>query len=341
MNTLLLPAADEHILLGGKLISRGQLVGFPTETVYGLGANALDEDAVKAIFTAKGRPQDNPLIVHVADAAQADELCHVPPVGRKLMDAFWPGPLTLVMKKKESVPDVTSAGLASVGIRCPDHPVALALIRAAGVPVAAPSANTSGRPSPTCARHVYEDMQGRIPLILDGGDCSVGVESTVLSLTGDVPVILRPGKVTRDEIAAVCGDCRIADSVMRPLRADEEAPSPGMKHRHYAPSGNMTVVQGTDEEKVAARLIRMYDDSENACILCHEKLLPRMNGRRTLSLGNTPEDTARILFAALRDMDEQKIKRILCQGWDTGGVGLAVMNRMARAAAFDIVDADE
>ncbi|MBE5776027.1 MAG: threonylcarbamoyl-AMP synthase [Clostridiales bacterium] len=340
MHTQLLPALPEHIALGGKLLQSGQLVGFPTETVYGLGANALDAEAVRQIFIAKGRPQDNPLIVHVACPDDAESLCHVSSTARKLMDAFWPGPLTLVMPKKATVPEVTSAGLSSVGVRCPAHPVALALIRAAGVPVAAPSANTSGRPSPTCARHVYEDMQNRIPLILDGGDCQVGVESTVLSVTGDTPVILRPGKVTQLEIAQVTGKCLIADSVMRPLREGESAPSPGMKHRHYAPRGNMTIVQGTDEKKVVATLKRMYLSSENACILCHENLLAAFPGMRVFSLGNSPEDTARVLFSLLRDMDALKISRILCQGWDTGGVGLAVMNRMARAASFDIIEAE-
>ena len=340
MITRLLPAEADAILEGGKLLRDGALVGFPTETVYGLGANALNENAVRAIFVAKGRPQDNPLIVHVADARDAENLCHVSPIARKLMDAFWPGPLTLVMPKKDIVPDVTSAGLSSVGVRCPAHPVALALIRAAGVPVAAPSANTSGRPSPTKAEHVLEDMQGLIPLILDGGDCEVGVESTVLSVTGDVPVILRPGKVTRDEIARVAGDCLIADSVMRPLHAGEEAPSPGMKHRHYAPKGNMTIVQGADADKVAKLLAKLYDESENACILCHESLLPEMGNRNALSLGATPEETARVLFALLRSMDHTQVSRIICQGWETGGVGLAVMNRMARAASFDIVQAD-
>ena len=339
MNTLCLPATEENIRLGGRLLSEGQLVGFPTETVYGLGANALDEAAVRSIFAAKGRPQDNPLIVHVAGKDDAFPLCHVTPLAEKLMDAFWPGPLTLVMPKKDIVPHATCAGLDSVGVRCPDHPVALALIQAAKVPVAAPSANTSGKPSPTRAKHVFEDMQGKIPLILDGGDCTVGVESTVLSVTGDIPVILRPGKVTQQDIAAVAGDCKVADSVMRPLRENESAPSPGMKHRHYAPEGKMTIVQGRDEAQVVSLLKALYDENENACILCRENLMTAFDERRVFSLGNTPEDTARILFAALRDMDDMKVSRILCQGWDTGGVGLAVMNRMARAAAFDIIEA--
>ena len=341
METQIYQSNQLNIKTCARLLREGEIVAFPTETVYGLGANALCEEAVRQIFIAKGRPQDNPLIVHVADSHDAQTLCHVSPTAQKLMDAFWPGPLTLVMPKKDIVPDVTCAGLSSVGVRCPGHPVALALIKAAGCPVAAPSANTSGRPSPTCDRHVFEDMQGRIPLILDGGDCEVGVESTVLSVTGDVPVILRPGKITQQQIAHIAGDCRIADSVMRPLAEGEAAPSPGMNHRHYAPKGKMTIVQGMDEGKVITLLKTLYDEDENACILCRESLLPAFSGFRALSLGNTPEETAHVLFALLRDMDEMKVSLILCQGWDTGGVGLAVMNRMARAASFDILNADE
>jgi len=323
------------------ILRRGGLVGIPTETVYGLGANGLNEDAVRRIFEAKGRPQDNPLILHVASADWLERYCKdVPQAAYELAARFWPGPLTMILPRRDCVPLRTTGGLETVGVRCPDHAVTLQIIEAAGVPVAAPSGNTSGRPSPTCARHVYEDMQNRIPLILDGGDCQVGVESTVLSVTGDTPVILRPGKVTQLEIAQVTGKCLIADSVMRPLREGESAPSPGMKHRHYAPRGNMTIVQGTDEKKVVATLKRMYLSSENACILCHENLLAAFPGMRVFSLGNSPEDTARVLFSLLRDMDALKISRILCQGWDTGGVGLAVMNRMARAASFDIIEAE-
>ena len=336
MITRVLPADEESIRLGGKLIARGELVGFPTETVYGLGGNALCEEAVRAIFAAKGRPADNPLIVHVSRAEEADALCFPTGLARELMKAFWPGPLTLLMKKKPAVPDVTTAGLDTVAVRCPMHPAALGLIAASGVPIAAPSGNRSGRPSPTRAAHMLEDMDGRIPLILDGGDCSVGVESTVLSVTGETPVIFRPGGITREDVIRAVGRCEVADSVMRPLKEGESAPSPGMKHRHYAPKGAMTVVEGTDAEKVIKRLTELYDASENACILCHTAHLGAFGGRRVRDLGDTPEKTARVLFAALREMDEEKIGRILCEGWTESGVGLAVMNRMARAAAFDV-----
>ncbi len=336
MITRVLPADEENIRLGGELIARGELVGFPTETVYGLGGNALCEEAVRAIFAAKGRPADNPLIVHISKAGEADALCFPTDLARKLMDTFWPGPLTLLMKKKPTVPDVTTAGLDTVAVRCPMHPAALGLISASGVPIAAPSGNRSGRPSPTKAAHMLEDMDGRIPLILDGGDCSVGVESTVLSVTGDTPVIFRPGGITREDIKRAVGRCEVADSVMRPLKEGEAAPSPGMKHRHYAPKGTMTVVEGRDAGRVIQRLKELYDGSENACILCHAAHIPAFGDRRVRSLGDTPEITAHVLFAALREMDEEHIGRILCEGWSEDGVGLAVMNRMARAAAFDI-----
>ena len=335
--TRVLPADEEGIRLGGELIARGELVGFPTETVYGLGGNALSDRAVRDIFAAKGRPADNPLIVHVARMEEADGLCFPGALAKELMRAFWPGPLTLLMKKKPCVPDVTTAGLDTVAVRCPMHPAALGLISAAGVPIAAPSGNLSGRPSPTRAAHMLEDMDGRIPLILDGGDCSVGVESTVLSVTGDEPVIFRPGGITREDIAKVAGKCAVADSVMRPLKEGESAPSPGMKHRHYAPRGNMTVVEGADAEKVIRKLKELYDASGNACILCHTAHLKEFGGRRVMDLGDSAEKTAHVLFAALREMDEEHIGRILCEGWSESGVGLAVMNRMARAAAFDIV----
>ena len=338
MKTQLLKANAESIRIAGELIAEGELVGFPTETVYGLGGNALDADAVRAIFAAKGRPADNPLIVHVSKKEQVPSLCSVPPMAEKLMDAFWPGPLTLLMMKKLIVPDVTTANLPSVAVRCPEHPVARALIDAAGVPIAAPSGNLSGRPSPTEASHMMEDMDGRIPLILDGGPCRVGVESTVLDVTGETPVILRPGEVTREQIAAVVGNCLVAGSVMRPLKEGESAPSPGMRHRHYAPKGQMTVVRGADEEKVVARLIVLYDASDNACILCRTKHLGSFGNRRVMDLGDTKEKTAHELFAALREMDEMHVSRILAEGWDETGVGLAVMNRMARAAAFDVED---
>ena len=335
METLCLPADEASIGQASALLREGRVVAFPTETVYGLGADALNPDAVRAIFAAKERPADNPLIVHVADPMQLEGLCRVTDVARRLMDAYWPGPLTLLLMKTDRVPDVTTAGLPSVAVRCPKHPVALSLLRRCALPIAAPSANRSGRPSPTSALHVYEDMRGRIPLILDGGNCQVGVESTVVDLTGDVPCVLRPGAVTPDQIAAVAGACQVAPSVMRPLKEGESAPSPGMRHRHYAPRAKMTVFVGADEA-VAAALCAQYDQAGDAVILAQDGLLPRLGGRRAFSLGSTPQEGAHLLFQRLREMDELGCDWILAQGWEAEGPALAVLNRMARAAAFDI-----
>ena len=336
METLCLPAGKESLAMASKLLKEGRVVAFPTETVYGLGANALDETAVRAIFAAKERPADNPLIVHVARPEQLPPLCKVTDTARLLMGAFWPGPLTLLLEKTPLVPDVTTAGLPSVAVRCPSHPVANALLTACGLPIAAPSANRSGRPSPTSAAHVYEDMRGRIPLILNGGPCEVGVESTVLDLTGGIPCVLRPGAVTAEQIAAAAGQCRVASSVMRPLKEGEAAPSPGMRHRHYAPKAKMTVLVGPDD-KVIPDLIARYDAAENAVILAHEAALPLLGGRRAFSLGDTPEEGARLLFQRLRETDALGCAYVLAQGWKAEGSALAVMNRMARAAAFDII----
>ena len=281
MRTQLLKADEISLQLAAKLLKEGQVVGSPTETVYGLGADALNESAVRAIFAAKERPADNPLIVHVAEFQDLEPLCHINDMARKLNDAFWPGPLTMILPKKDIVPTVVTANLDSVAIRMPAHPVAQQIIRLSGCPIAAPSANRSGRPSPTQAQHVYEDMDGRIPLIIDGGESDVGVESTVVSLTGDTAVVLRPGGITPEMIAAVLGTCEVADSVMRPLREGEEAPSPGMKHKHYAPKAPMTLYAG-EKEKVAAYICQEYDllPAGDALILAARDHLPLYGDRQ-------------------------------------------------------------
>ena len=228
--------SPEAVALAARLFSEGQLVGFPTETVYGLGANALDRDAVLSIFAAKGRPADNPLIMHIWDRGQLEGLCGVPEGAETLMDAFWPGPLTMLFPRTERVPDAVTAGLPTVAVRMPSLPCTRKLLEACGLPIAAPSANRSGRPSPTTAAHVLEDMDGRIPLILDGGPCQVGLESTVLDLTHGQPVILRPGGITKEMLEKALGtEVAVAGSVLRPLKQDEKALSPGMRYRHYAP----------------------------------------------------------------------------------------------------------
>lgn len=335
--TLCLPADGQSLRMAADLFRQGELVAFPTETVYGLGANALNEAAVRRIFDAKNRPADNPLIVHVARAEQLDELCEVNGNAKKLMAAYWPGPLTLLLPRKSAVPDVVTAGLASVGVRMPSHPVAHEMLKICGLPIAAPSANRSTRPSPTTAQHVMEDMKGRIPLILDGGACDVGVESTVLDLTHETPVVLRPGAVTPAMIAKVCGSVSVADSVMRPLKEGETAPSPGMRHKHYAPMGKMTILRG-DEQRVIEAVKKAYDASENACILAMTQHTAAYGDRRVMDMGANDAEIAHNIFALLRQADALHIDRLFAEGVNSTDVGLAVMNRMARAAAFDIIE---
>ncbi len=339
IKTRVLQPTAEALREAAELLKRGELVAFPTETVYGLGADALNADAVRSIFAAKNRPADNPLIVHIWDKSQLDALCEPTETALKLMDAFWPGPLTVLCRRKPTVPDVVTAGLDTVGMRMPSHPVAREMLRVSGVPVAAPSANLSTRPSPTTAAHVLEDMDGRIPLILDGGACDFGVESTVLDASGPVPVILRPGAVTREMVAELVGACEVADSVMRPLKEGETAPSPGMKHKHYAPKGRLTIYRGR-AEAVAKAICEAYDREENAVILPLDDHAALYGDRRTLPMGRTLLDAAHHLFASLREADHLGYTRLLAEAVSEEEVGLAVMNRMARAAAFDVEDVD-
>ena len=344
MQTELLPVTPESLARAGSLIRAGALVAFPTETVYGLGANALDADAVGRIFAAKGRPGDNPLIVHISAPDQLPPLIasDPSPAAKALMAACWPGPMTLIFPKSPAVPEAVTAGLSTVAVRYPGHPSARALIDAARRPIAAPSANRSGRPSPTTARHVMEDMEGRIPLILDGGPCAVGLESTVIDVTGDTPRVLRPGGVTPERIAEICGGVAIDDAVLRPLKAGERPRSPGMKYRHYAPTGALTIVRG-EPDAVIDRIRRLYDDALEAgsrpLILALEGHISAYGDRRALSLGPDAAAMAHAIFARLRDADTLNAEVIFSEATDTTGVGLAVMNRLERAAGFHVVEA--
>lgn len=340
MKTQVLPVSEASIALGGRILREGGLVGMPTETVYGLGANALDPAAVRSIFEAKGRPGDNPLIVHVSDVSEVPALVReIPEAARKLMDAFWPGPMTLILPKAACIPTEVSAGLDTVGIRLPASDAARALIAAAGCPVAAPSGNRSGRPSPTTAQHMLEDMDGRIPLILDGGACEVGVESSVIDATGETPVILRPGGVTPEMVEDVLGRVEVDEHVMSPLAEGEAVRSPGMKYKHYAPKAKTVIFEGTDEHVIGAICAR-YDEAqaagERVAILGFDE--HDFGGRTRISLGHAtcPQEAAARLFAALRELDERGETLALCEAVDMAGIGLAVMNRMGRAAAFDI-----
>ena len=327
---------------GAGIIRSGGLVAFPTETVYGLGANGLDGDAVKRIFEAKGRPGDNPLILHIADKKDVKMLWEsVPEAATVLMDTFWPGPLTMIAKRSGIVPNEVTAGLDTVAIRMPSNETAAELIRRSGVPIAAPSANLSGKPSPTTARHVLDDMNGRIPLILDGGSCDFGVESTVISLTGETPVILRPGAVTKEMLEAVLGKVGLSSAVLNPLGSGEVAASPGMKYKHYAPEAEVIVVTG-EPEQAAARILAEYhkakEEKKRVKILATEEtkgFYPESDCAILGTRGN-PITLCRNLFSMLRDLDSSA-DLILAEGISTEDAGLAYMNRVLRSAGFHVI----
>lgn len=341
MNTKLVKPCAASFEEAAQLINRGEVVGFPTETVYGLGADATNEEAVQKIFLAKGRPGDNPLIVHIASVEDISSVIRgeMPPWAKKLADAYWPGPLTMIFEKGENIPDAVTAGLDSVAVRIPSNTDAQNLINISQKPIAAPSANLSGRPSPTTAKHVFDDMNGRIPMIIDGGESDVGLESTVLDVR-ELPVkVLRPGGVTPKMIADVVGEVEVAGSVMRPLKEGETVLSPGMKYKHYAPEGSLVIVKGASD-KVARAISDMYESTEGEkCILALEGNLSLYEGKKVFSLGKDPGEMAHRLFDALRKMDEMGVSAIFSEAVDAEGIGLAVMNRLGRAAAFHIVDA--
>ena len=339
MQTLRLKAGQAE--QAAAILRRGGLVGIPTETVYGLGANGLDGEAVARIFAAKGRPQDNPLILHIPSADWLERYCvDIPPAAYALAERFWPGPLTMILRHRPIVPDAVTAGLDTVGMRCPAHPVCRAILAAAGVPVAAPSGNTSGRPSPTTAADMLEDMDGKIDAIVDGGPCSVGVESTIVDLTETPPRLLRPGGVTLEELEAVLGAVAVDPAVTRLMGAGEHPKAPGMKYRHYAPKAPVTVVRGAPAD--AARYIRRHiADGEG--VICFNEFVPLFEGHPVEPMGpaDDPAEHARRVFDALRYFDGTQVTRIWAQCPDPVGIGLAVSNRLNKAAGFHIIDAAE
>ena len=323
---------EEAVLAAaGALIRSGEVVAFPTETVYGLGANGLDGMAVKKIFAAKGRPSDNPLILHIADKQAILPLtAALPKQAQLLMERFWPGPLTLIVPKSTLIPDEVSAGLSTVAVRMPSHPVAARLIKQAGVPIAAPSANLSGKPSPTDGRSVLEDMQGRIAGVIDGGSSMVGVESTVVDVTGAVPVILRPGGITREELEQVLGRVELdpaltGGSVLKPR-------APGMKYRHYAPQARMYVFTAAEKAALREIITRL---AQRTALICDEDCASEFLPSAKLTVfnwGNSPRTLAAGLFGYLRECDRLQIEVIFAQAVPKDGLGLAVMNRMEKAA---------
>ncbi len=342
MQTRILSASDPGAAEAAAAILRdGGLVAIPTETVYGLAANGLDEAAVAKIFEAKGRPQDNPLILHVWQAAQVDTLCHsIPASARVLMEKFWPGPLTLVLPAKDIVPAATRAKLPTVAVRCPETPVTRAIIQGAGVPLAAPSANLSGKPSTTAAEHVLHDHAGRIPLIIDGGACRVGVESTILDMTEQPPRLLRPGGVSREALEAVLGPITTDRAVTQAVEADAVVKAPGMKYRHYAPQCRVVIVEGSS--RAAARYIAAHWQAADR-VLCFDEELPLYRGFAPLAYGREadPMTLSAGLFAALRQLDDPAVGTVWARCPQALGVGSAVSNRLRKAAGFVCVNGEE
>ena len=341
MKTLVLDKTQINV--AAELLKNGGVVGIPTETVYGLAADALNGEAVAKIFKAKGRPMDNPLIVHIADFGDIDRFGLVetiPESARLLAKHFWPGPLTMIMKRTDVIPNEVSAGLDTVAIRFPSHPVAQEIIRAANTPLAAPSANLSGSPSPTTARHVLNDMDGKIDAVLDGGASEVGVESTVITLAAGVPRVLRPGGVTVEELRGVLGEVEVDDAVLHQLKEGVAAASPGMKYKHYAPKANVILLKGADDEYIEYVNARAGDD---VCALCCDEDLLSLKVK-TVSLGRRGDylTHARHLFDCLRGIDENKtVLTVYSRLPSTEGVGLAVYNRLIRAAGFEAIDLEK
>ena len=335
MQTKIYGADHEGVVaIAAELLKGGQLVALPTETVYGLGANGLDPQAVAKIFQAKGRPQDNPLILHIANAQQMELFCHhIPESAWRLADAFWPGPLTMVLPARDVVPKCTTANLPTVAVRCPDCEITRRIISQAGVPVAAPSANISGKPSTTTAQHVYHDHNGKIPLIVDGGPCRVGVESTIIDLTENPPRLLRPGGITPEQLTEVLGQITVDKAVIAQIDHDAVVKAPGMKYRHYAPQCQVLIVSGSREQ--AANYIRKVWKTGDR-VLCFREELPLYEGCAPLAYGEEANvDTLSAgLFDALRVLDDPNVKTVYARCPEGGGVAYAVQNRLKKAAAF-------
>ena len=341
MKTLFLSANDDFAAkTASNVIKNGGLVALPTETVYGLGANGLDEAAVAKIFIAKGRPQDNPLILHIANAADMENICHsIPAAAYLLAEKFWPGPLTMVLPAKDIVPLSTRANLPSVAVRCPDCAITRDIIRLSGVPIAAPSANISGKPSTTTAEHVRHDHDGRIDCIVDGGACRVGVESTIVDLTEARPRLLRPGGITPEQLLEVLGDLVVDKAVTASIANDTVVKAPGMKYRHYAPQCPIVIVSGS-RRKAAAYIHRHFVPGDR--VLCFEEELGLYSDCAPLAYGKET-DAATLsagLFDALRQLDDPSISKVYARCPEGGGVAYAVQNRLKKAAAFQVIDAD-
>lgn len=333
----------EALAQAAELIRKGELVAFPTETVYGLGADALFPEAAKKIYAAKGRPSDNPLIIHVADFDALEKIVEeVPEKARLLAEKFWPGPLTMIMRKSEAVPYATTGGMDTVAVRMPDHPLALALIRQAGGYVAAPSANTSGRPSPTLAEHVYQDLQGKVAMILDGGPVGIGLESTIVDLSEDIPMILRPGYITQQMLAEVIGQVEV-DPGLIAADSDVKPKAPGMKYRHYAPKANLIIIKGETQavvDKINELTAECAKEGKKVGIIGTDETISCYQAAVIKSIGSREDEDsiARHLYGILRDYDEMDVDCIFSESFATPRIGQAIMNRLLKAAGHQVIE---
>ena len=327
----------------GKLIAEGELVAFPTETVYGLGGDALDPDASRRIYAAKGRPSDNPLIVHIADFDDMKRVAReVPEQAKKLADAFWPGPLTMIVWKSDAVPEATTGGMQTVAVRMPKHPVALELIRRSGCLIAAPSANTSGRPSPTEAQHVAEDLSGKIAMILDGGPVGIGIESTIIDLTEEKPMILRPGYITPEMLSEVLQEEVVIDPGIIAADDTRKPKAPGMKYKHYAPKAEMIIVDGAQDaviHKINELTAAKRAEGKKVAVIATDETKDRYDAQVILSMGKRADEDAiaQHLYKILRECDELDVGEIYSECFQTPRIGQAIMNRLLKAAGHTVI----
>ncbi len=347
MNTILRKVDVDNIDMevikeASDILHAGDMVAFPTETVYGLGADALDEKASKKIYAAKGRPSDNPLIVHVANEQQILPLVkEIPESARKLMKAFWPGPLTIIFNKSDVVPYGTTGGLDTVAIRMPNHKVALTLIEESNIPIAAPSANTSGRPSPTTAMHVMDDLNGKISMVIDGGAVGIGIESTIVDVTGDIPMILRPGYINKKMLEEVVGEVTIDKAILGPVSPDLKPKAPGMKYKHYAPKADFTMFDG-DIDKVADRINELAESyikkGYKVGIISSAESKDRYRYGEVISIGsrNNELSISNNLYKVLREFDDKQVDYILGETFRSEELGQAIMNRLLKAAGYQV-----
>ena len=333
---------DEQLVCGAEIIKHGGLVVFPTETVYGLGASALDSDAAKKIYAAKGRPSDNPLIIHISNPEEAEKYCVTSDLYYKLAEKFLPGPLTVIMTKKDIIPKTVTGGLDTVAVRCPENKAARELIRLSGVPIAAPSANISGKPSPTSAEHVRFDLDGKVDMIIDGGECDIGLESTIVKLDNDGATLLRPGAVTPEMLREVLPSLKIDGGITKKSENDAPPLAPGMKYKHYAPKAQVYLLKG-NKEKITGYINKKLSENEETGVLCFDEMISDIKGKYVISFGKRNDGAAhaRTLFSALRFFDKTDVKEIYATSVGTDGIDLATYNRMLKASGYTVIDLDK